>query len=142
MRRAIVLSIVLLSLCLMAAKVYVGSSRSPRQIYQSVEMCDGISDAGTDPTDQELKDELNALLESEYPGNTPIPAFTFESTAVPANVCNTTENCTLVGKVICEKRNGTFSKGSTIFLDYCLTGCASDPVRDNDTLFWVAVECP
>jgi len=137
----------LLVLCLasgaFASDVWVGAGTSPGEIADAKRLLNSIDDLGTDPTNQELGAALADLFIEGIDGatNPDHPAFVFDSTSIPANLCSAAQ-CDVVGKALCEKKPGVSSKGSTIFFDHCITLCAVVPVRENDPLFWTAIQCP
>ena len=137
----------LLVLCLasgaFASDVWVGAGTSPGEIADAKRLLNAIDDIGTDPTDQELAAARSDLFIEGHPSatNPDSPAFIFEQTNIPANICEATK-CDTIGAMVCAKKPGVGSKGSTIFFAHCITMCAEEPVRDNDPLFWVAIECP
>lgn len=136
-----VISLLLLALpMLMAAKVWVGKEIDPQNTSLAHKICAQTEDVGTDPTDPQLAAALLNMLGDGVNPPTKI-GFMFESTPVPANVCQATK-CEAVGAVLCAKETGFAAQGSTIFLGHCVTYCAAIPVEDNAPHFWVAVECP
>lgn len=124
-----------------AETVWVGQSVSPADVKRAYRITQQVQNLGTNPSPGQLGTCFQTLIGDE--DSPPLPSVCrFEQTeGIPAGICGDDNACSNFGKTVCEL--GPYGrKGAEVIADYCMIFCSAKPVKDNASLFWLAVECP